>query len=301
MRMIGHVQAEAGARAFGDYLYAQGIGNRLEPARDGTWELWVESEDQIATAAALLNEYQRNPGNPKYQQSARIAREKREQEQRENEAAQKRFFDSRKLSPGMLSGVGALTAGLIALSVVVGIFSRLGEDKKFLQPFFITEYSESGAYVEWQGGLPEIRHGQVWRLFTPMFIHFGPVHLIVNMLCLLNLGTMIERRQSWRHLAVLVLVISALSNFGQSLIGPPNFGGMSGVVYGLIGYIWLRGKFDPGSGLFLDGSTVTMSVIWFFLCLFHFIPNIANTVHAVGFGVGIVWGYLSALTANRHR
>ncbi|PYK98398.1 MAG: hypothetical protein DME19_12700 [Verrucomicrobia bacterium] len=58
MRMIGQLSGETGARAFGDYLYAQGIGNRIEPARDGTWELWVEAEDQIDTAAALLNEYQ---------------------------------------------------------------------------------------------------------------------------------------------------------------------------------------------------------------------------------------------------
>src|SRR2546421_7961227 len=116
MRMIGQVQAEAGARAFGDYLYAQGIGNRLEPARDGTWELWVEAEDQIATAAALLNEYQGNPGNPKYQQSSRIAREKREQEQQQNEAAQRRLYDRSRLFP-FAGGVGFLTWFLIVLSV----------------------------------------------------------------------------------------------------------------------------------------------------------------------------------------
>jgi len=110
---------------------------------------------------------------------------------------------------------------------------------------------------------------------------------------------MIERRQNTRVLSALVLFIAALSNLAQYLVNGPLFGGMSGVVYGLIGYIWLRGKFDPASGLFLDSSVVTVQVIWFFLCLFHFIPNVANTAHTVGFAMGIAWGYISALLATR--
>ena len=149
------------------------------------------------------------------------------------------------------------------------------------------------------GALSEIRHGEVWRLFTPMFVHFGLPHLFFNMLWMLDLGTMIERRQSARMLLALVLVIAALSNFGQYLVGGPLFGGMSGVVYGLIGYIWLRGKFDPVSGLFLHSSTVTMAVIWFLLCLAGVIPHVANAAHSVGFGVGIAWGFISAMMATR--
>ena len=151
------------------------------------------------------------------------------------------------------------------------------------------------------GGLPEIRHGELWRLFTPMFIHFGLLHLLFNMVWLLDLGTMIERRQSTRVLSALVLVIAALSDFGQYLWQGPGFGGMSGVVYGLIGYIWLRGKFDPASGLFLHSSTVTMAVIWFVLCLAGVFPYVANAAHGVGFAVGIAWGYVSALLAARKR
>jgi GlpG protein len=38
-------------------------------------------------------------------------------------------------------------------------------------------------------------------------------------------------------------------------------------------------------------------VIWFFLCFTGLVGNIANTVHAVGFGVGMAWGYLAARVA----
>ena len=45
----------------------------------------------------------------------------------------------------------------------------------------------------------------------------------------------------------LVLVIAALSNLGQYFVSGPNFCGISGVVYGLFGYIWMKGRFDPAS------------------------------------------------------
>ena len=69
---------------------------------------------------------------------------------------------------------------------------------------------------------------------------------------------------------------------------------MSGVVYGLLGYIWMRGKFDPGSGLYLHPSTVTMMIIWFFACFTPIIPNVANAAHAAGLVIGIAWGYCRA-------
>ena len=75
------------------------------------------------------------------------------------------------------------------------------------------------------------------------------------------------------------------------------FGGMSGVVYGLLGYIWIRGKYDASSNLFVHPQTVMMMIIWFFLCLIGLIGNVANTVHGIGLATGIIWGYVSAQIA----
>ena len=115
------------------------------------------------------------------------------------------------------------------------------------------------------------------------------------MLWLRDLGSMIEGRQSSWRLAILVLVIAACSNLAQFWFGGPVFGGMSGVVYGLLGYIWMRGKFDPGSGLYLHPSTVGMMIIWFFACFTPIVPHVANAAHAAGLVMGIAWGYLSSL------
>ncbi len=95
-------------------------------------------------------------------------------------------------------------------------------------------------------------------------------------------------------LLALVLGIAATSNIGQYLVSGPTFGGMSGVVFGLLGYIWMQGKFDPASGLELHPQTVMLMIGWFFLGLTGMIGNIANTAHGVGAVVGIAWGFLAA-------
>jgi len=92
----------------------------------------------------------------------------------------------------------------------------------------------------------------------------------------------------------LVLVIAAVSNVAQFRASGPNFGGMSGVVYGLLGYVWMQAHFNPGSQFTLQKQTVVLMIVWFFLCLSGVMGPIANTAHGVGAGVGILWGIISA-------
>lgn len=296
MRRIGKLPDESHARTFSDVLYVNGIDNQVDPASDGTWEIWVNAEQHIDTAQHLLERYRGDPDDPEFQGFSEAARQQRSIEEKKQVAARARFFDRHRLFPAT-PRAGALTKTLIAASILVAILSRLGSDKAHLKPLLITQYRVAGEYVQWRGGLPEIRRGQVWRLLTPMFIHFGIMHLLFNMLWLKDLGGMIEARQGTWLLAVLVLVIAATSNLGQYAASGPAFGGMSGVVYGLLGYIWIRGKFDPTSGLFVHKQTVTMMIVWFFLCLSGVIGNVANAAHGVGFGVGIAWGFISARVA----
>src|SRR6266498_2723215 len=127
MRMIGHLPGEADARAFSDYLYAQGIDNQIEPERDGRWALWVHAEEQIAHAETLLRRYQENPADPQYA-AAEEARVRRLREQKENESARKRIYDADKLFPRGIRGVGFVTAILIAISVGVSLVSGFGKN-----------------------------------------------------------------------------------------------------------------------------------------------------------------------------
>ena len=297
MRLIGHVANETHARTFANYLYVQGIDNQLEFQKDDGWGVWIMDEDKLARASQLLATFQADPSNSAFQAQAKGAADLRAQQEKEEAAWRKRLVGRRQLfRPLTAYGFGPLTFVLIVLSIVVFFLSGYGGNKQAMMLFFITSFSETGNLIEWTRGLPEIRHGEVWRLVTPIFLHFGPIHILFNMLWLRDLGSMIEGRQSPLHLALLVLGIGIGSNLAQYQFGHgPDFGGMSGVVYGLFGYIWLRGKRDPGSGLFLHPSTVTMMLVWLVVCFTGLIGAIANAAHVAGLILGAAWGYLSSL------
>src|ERR1051326_7893397 len=244
MRLIGHLADETSARAFADYLYVQGIENQLEHDKNDGWGIWISDEDKITRANDLLTEFRQNPANPKYSKDAKGAADLREQEQKDQESYRKRLRNRRHLfRPLTPYGFGLLTFVMIAISVAVFFISRFGENTEAVMFLFITDYAIDGNTISWHATLPEIRRGEVWRLITPIFIHMNALHIIFNMLWLRDLGSMIEGRQSWVHLLLLTLIIAAGSNLAEFYFGhTPAFGGMSGVVYGLLGYIWLRGK-----------------------------------------------------------
>jgi rhomboid protease GlpG len=296
MRLIGHLADEQSARTFGDYLYLQKIDSHIEFEKADGWGIWINDEDKIEEAGRLLTEFRAKPTDAKYRSGAQTAAELRAKAQKSDAEYRKKVRDRRYLfQPLATYGFGPVTFVLILFSVVVFILSKFGAASQPIMALYITNYSVTGHFIEWNNALPEIMHGQVWRLVTPIFIHFGLLHIFFNMWWLRDLGSMIEARQSSWMLVILVLVIAVCSNLAQFYYHGPEFGGMSGVVYGLLGYIWMRGKFDPASGLYLHPTTVTMMIIWFFLCFTPVIPHVANAAHAAGLVLGIVWGYLASL------
>jgi GlpG protein len=295
--MIGQLQSEPTARTFSDYLYVLGIENQIEAEKDGGWGIWILADDELDRATELLSGFRANPADPKVLKAGQEAKRRRERDEQLRTAYQKRFHNRHSVFPSLTGyGVGPVTLSLIAISLIVYVISGFSTDMQRVHWLQISDYTVLGGPWDRLEGLPEIRHGQIWRLITPIFLHFSLMHIFFNLWWLLDLGAMIEARQGNFYLLGLVLAIAGVSNLAQYLVSGPGFGGMSGIVYGLLGYIWIRGKFDPSSGLYLHPTTVTMMIIWFFICFTNIMPmQIANTVHAVGLGMGMGWGYLSSL------
>lgn len=294
MRQIGHINSEASALTFSDALYVNGIENTIKE-EDGGWAIWVIAEEKIPEAKALLKEYLEDPDSERFHQVGEKAHEIKKVAHREEEAYKKRMEAARKKVSGVFENrTGRLTLALIVISAAVALLSQLGNNKSMLGGLFITDYDIIGNRIQWRPGLQEVRNGQIWRLVTPIFIHFGIIHILFNMLWLRSLGTAIERRLGPFQLAALVIGIAIISNVGQYMLTGPSFGGMSGVVFGLLGYIWIRGRYDPNSGLYVDRLTVQMMIFWFILGLTGLIGNIANGTHGFGLATGMAWGYIAA-------
>lgn len=136
---------------------------------------------------------------------------------------------------------------------------------------------------------PELQAGQWWRLITPSFLHFGWMHIIFNMLWWKDLGAVVEKTKGSTYLIFFILVVSIISHPFQYLVTGPLFGGLSGVVYGLLGHLWMKRLFDKDFPYGLPRPDVMMMIAWFFLGLFNlFDMRMANMVHAIGLSVGML-------------
>src|SRR5690606_22896322 len=121
------------------------------------------------------------------------------------------------------------------------------------------------------------------QTITPAFLHFGVLHLVFNTLWLWYLGSMIESLQSsWRYLG-LILFAAFAGNTAQYLTSHSvNFGGMSGVVYGLIGYIWIWQTLRRRSRLRLPPSMIGFFLLALVLMEVFASAWIATAAHVGG-------------------
>jgi len=301
MRQIGTIDEARDAKRFADYLLTIGIPARVEESPEG-WAIWIVEEDDVPRAREELATFVRDPAQPHFDDAARRAEALRREAAEREKRFRRNFVDVGNRWRAAAVRRTPLTWTLVAISVAVAVLTKFGRDlDPVMNRLLIASVEQQGTMIRWHG-LSDIEGGQVWRMVTPIFLHFNILHLVFNMLWLHALGGQIEsRRGIWRML-VLVLALAAASNVGQYLVTHnPLFGGMSGVVYGLFGFIWMRSRFDPASGLFMDSRTVTLMILWFLLCFTGMFGPIANAAHGVGLVLGAALGYAPILVRKIRR
>ena len=184
-----------------------------------------------------------------------------------------------------------LTYFLIAVCFVVGLLTGFGDHFEAVRPFLISNYVGAG--------LPEVTDGEVWRLITPIFIHFGMLHIALNMLWLWQLGSLIEYADGPWTLFGLTLVTGLVSNLAEFNASGPVFGGMSGVIFALLGYLWVQGKLNPFYRVRLNPKLFTVVMVWFVVCWSGVLElvgiHIANWAHTAGLISGLVGGAATAM------
>lgn len=163
-------------------------------------------------------------------------------------------------------------------------------------------YITTGSFLPKAAWFEKIGQGELWRLFSPIFLHGDIFHLLFNMAWLYILGKQLEFQLKPVRYILFILIAAAFTNTAQYLISGPNFIGFSGVICAMLSFIWQRQKEAPWEGYQIQKSTFNFMMIFIFgmvaLQSFafaleattgHTIPtSIANGAHVFGLGLGFI-------------
>jgi rhomboid protease GluP len=140
---------------------------------------------------------------------------------------------------------------------------------------------------------PLIVSGQLWRLFTPMFLHGSILHIAFNMYALSKIGPRLERYYGhWRFLALYFLSGFGGNVFSMMFTEAPSLGS-STAIFGLIGaqgvfFYHNRALFGAATRAALNGIIMIAAVN----LIIGLNPGIDNWGHIGGLVGGIIFAWL---------
>ena len=188
---------------------------------------------------------------------------------------------------------------IIGLAVLLSFLTNFGFSS-LLEPFLLLKNNGSNLYPSFQNTY--IASQEWWRLITPTFLHFSLTHLIFNCLWIYILGSKIEVIDGKAVFLALFSISGLSSNLGQYfLTGDYLFGGLSGAVYGLLGYCFILDLDNGGQRYDLPNALYIFMFIWLLigftgvLNIFGF-GNVANIAHLVGMIAGFILGIIARYT-----
>ncbi|MCT7941970.1 rhomboid family intramembrane serine protease GlpG [Shewanella holmiensis] len=264
---IGQLPNARAAQAFVDYLTGLGIESYIESLPQGVAIMLVGPQHED-TARSEFAQFVLHPHDEKYLQASW-----------DNGNTQTKFdYGSGTLGlvQQFITGAGPLTLITFFICVLVYALMNLGMGNTLFSA------------LSFAGAVPDSDVAEIWRVFTPSLMHFSAMHIIFNLLWWWYLGGKIETRLGSRPLLFLLLMAGTLPNILQFFITGPNFGGLSGVVYAVVGYTWLMGVRNPNCGIGLPPSYMGFMMVWLVLGFTDLLGMpIANGAHVGGLLVGL--------------
>ncbi|ALX92875.1 rhomboid family intramembrane serine protease GlpG [Serratia sp. JSRIV001] len=261
------------AQAFVDYMATQGVVLEVRATGDAA-EIWLADEAHLEQVQHELQQFLLDPFNRRYQAASWQAGST-------DAGLQYQQFSYLQI---IRSKAGPLTLTVMSLCILVYILMQvLGDDTVM---FWLSWPQNSSQY------------GQLWRWVSHAFLHFSLLHITFNLMWWWYLGGPVEKLLGTGKLFVIAVVSAFFSGWAQSLFSGALFGGLSGVVYALMGYVWLSGERAPERGLNLPRGLMVFSALWLVAGYFDILGmSIANAAHVAG----LVIGLLMAFWDTRHR
>ena len=212
---------------------------------------------------------------------------------------------------GMLAGLQArlvdavrntpATLALVVLGVMGALLVAFDDDLRLLRWLTFADLHVADGKLVFDDVAATYARGQWWRLFTPLFLHFGLLHVAFNTLWIWELGRRLERARGALTLLAVGMISGAGGNIAQYIAGGSAlFGGMSGMIYGYVGYAWLWARITGDVQLALPRGLLGFMLGWLLLCMRGLVEAlgfgaIANAAHAAGLALGMLLGLGAAL------
>ncbi|OEY66971.1 rhomboid family intramembrane serine protease [Marinobacter sp. X15-166B] len=285
MYRVKQIETGVNLAGFSRWLSQQGVAHRITV--EGNYQvLWLEHADNADPVTAALERFLAEP----------------ELRARVEEVAHSPVFVGGRWQPAPKHA--PLVLVIIALAGLLAWVTGLGSNMASAALMMVDPryYDWSTLPARMTALADTLARGQIWRLLSPDFLHFSMAHIIFNSVMLWFLGSQVEWFDGKSRVLVLFVVTSLLANGLQYMVSGPLFGGLSGVVYGLLGYCWLsqqrraRFHFPP--------ALVIFSVVWMVIGFTPLpewlgIGRMANEAHLGGFVAGLLVAVLWAPSARR--
>ncbi|MEW9798043.1 rhomboid family intramembrane serine protease GlpG [Alteromonas sp. CYL-A6] len=276
---------EGPAHLLANYLRSQHIEARVETDGEGTFTVTLARQEDVEKARIITEAFIADPGNEKYQQAAWQQGEGVRLSKRSARGSTQWLENARRAPFTALMFAACL---IIYVLSVFGLFGTIAQHL-MMQPLPVL-----------------LENHQWWRLIGPALIHFSILHIVFNLLWWSVLGAQVERTLGVSMLLILFVVSAVISNIAQSFFSAPvggyllPFGGLSGVVYALMGFVWWLGWLKPNWGLSLNRSIVGFMLVWLVLGYADILwVNMANAAHTAGLITGCAMAALLSIGADR--
>lgn len=255
------------ALSFTDYLNSIGIRAKAKQNFNDKYSVFVTKDADISRAKQELISYINSPYSARYSKPSW--------------SKGTTVHRARELNAGIMSFGFSLTS-LTTLVEIVCILVYL---------VYIFDKDIITGLLALHGAEPFSEVYSYYKLITPTFVHFSFLHIAFNLVMFEALARPLEKTFGTKKLFSLFISVAVLSNVLQYEFIPVNtyFGGMSGVVYGVIAYSAIISRRKDLSGKFVVPQGL-LAVSIGFIVLGFFIDGIANLCHTGGLVIGCLWG-----------
>ncbi|QLB12326.1 GlpG protein [Bisgaardia hudsonensis] len=165
-----------------------------------------------------------------------------------------------------------------ALCVCIYLFQLIGIEEEILILFhFPADTSQ---------------RGDIWRYLTHTLVHLSPWHILFNLTWWWIFGSAIERQLGIGKIVSIYIIAGIMSGIIQNYFSGYAFFGLSGVVYAVLGYVFIVNKFTPNNQFDVPNGFLIMLIVGIILGFISPLIgiNMGNAAHITGLVTGLILG-----------